>query len=88
MVDDSDFGLLVSPSLDTRHASLAAEPAEPHLRNIRQLTFGGQNAEAYFSFDGTKLIFQSTNNWSADGADPVKSPSGARLGCYQMYVMD
>ncbi len=61
---------------------------EPHLQNIRQLTFGGQNAEAYFSFDGTKLIFQSTNNWSADGADPVKSPSGARLGCYQMYVMD
>ena len=36
---------------------------ERHLKNIRQLTFGRQNAEAYFSFDGTKLIFQSTNNW-------------------------
>lgn len=36
------------------------EPNEPHLRNIRQLTFGGQNAEAYFSQDGTHLIFQST----------------------------
>jgi Tol biopolymer transport system component len=33
---------------------------EKHLRNIRQLTFGGENAEAYFSFDGKKLIFQST----------------------------
>ena len=33
---------------------------ERHLRNIRQLTFGGQNAEAYFSFDGTRIIFQST----------------------------
>jgi len=32
---------------------------EPHLRNIRQLTFGGDNAEAYFSPDGTKLSFQS-----------------------------
>ncbi len=35
-------------------------PAEKHLRNIRQLTFGGTNAEAYFSFDGTRLVFQST----------------------------
>jgi TolB protein len=32
---------------------------EKHLRNIRQLTFGGENAEAYFSPDGTQLIFQS-----------------------------
>ena len=35
-------------------------PLEKHLRNIKQLTFGGTNAEAYFSFDETKLIFQST----------------------------
>lgn len=34
-------------------------PQEKHLRNIRQLTFGGNNAEAYFSYDGKKLIFQS-----------------------------
>lgn len=33
---------------------------EKHLQNLKQLTFGGQNAEAYFSYDGTKLIFQST----------------------------
>ena len=40
----------------------AAPPAnaERHLRNIRQLTFGGENAEAYFSEDGKRLIFQST----------------------------
>lgn len=31
---------------------------EKHLRNLRQLTFGGENAEAYWSNDGTKLIFQ------------------------------
>ena len=37
-----------------------AERPEKHLANIRQLTFGGQNAEAYFSADGKKLIFQST----------------------------
>lgn len=35
-------------------------PEEKHLRNVRQLTFGGENAEAYFSSDGNKLIFQST----------------------------
>jgi Tol biopolymer transport system component len=35
---------------------------EPHLANIRQLTFGGENAEAYFSVDGTELSFQSTRD--------------------------
>ncbi|MGB7930898.1 MAG: hypothetical protein WCH04_01500 [Gammaproteobacteria bacterium] len=33
---------------------------ETHFRNLRQLTFGGENAEAYFSHDGRELIFQST----------------------------
>jgi len=33
-----------------------------HLSNLRQLTFGGENAEAYFSFDGSRLIFQSTRD--------------------------
>ena len=37
-------------------------PEEKHLRNIRQLTFGGENAEAYFSGDGKKLLFQSTRD--------------------------
>jgi Tol biopolymer transport system component len=37
-----------------------APPLERHLHNIRQLSFGGQNAEAYFSPDGKQLIFQST----------------------------
>lgn len=35
---------------------------EPHLANIRQLTFGGENAEAYLSVDGTELSFQSTRD--------------------------
>lgn len=37
-------------------------PGEKHLANLRQITFGGQNAEAYFSHDGTELIFQSTRD--------------------------
>ncbi|MCU0395071.1 MAG: hypothetical protein MUF29_04130 [Chitinophagaceae bacterium] len=36
-------------------------PEEKHFRNIRQLTFGGDNAEAYFSYDNKWLIFQKTN---------------------------
>jgi Tol biopolymer transport system component len=39
---------------------LFADPIEPNLANIKQLTFGGQNAEAYFSNDGKHLTFQST----------------------------
>lgn len=34
------------------------DPQEKHLTNIRQLTFGGENAEAYWSPDGSQLIFQ------------------------------
>lgn len=37
-----------------------AEPRESHLANVRQLTFGGENAEGYWSPDGRELIFQST----------------------------
>src|SRR5678810_1054877 len=48
-------------------------PNEKHLRNLKQLTFGGENAEAYFSSDGKQLIFQSTR----DGH-----------GCDQIYTMN
>jgi len=61
---------------------------ERHLANIRQLTVGRQNAEAYFSFNGTKLIFQSTNNWMKDPSVSPRKPAESGLGCYQMYVMD
>ena len=35
-------------------------PSETHLKNVQQLTFGGDNAEAYFSFDSKWIIFQRT----------------------------
>src|SRR6266699_2375258 len=56
----------------TQTAALAL-PQEKHLRNMKQLTFGGENAEAYFSSDGKKLIFQSTR----DGRE-----------CDQIYTMN
>jgi len=49
-------------------------PGERHLRNIRQLTFGGNNAEAYFSPDGERLIFQRQEHTGS--------------GCDQQYVMN
>jgi len=45
----------------------------PHLDNIKQLTFGGQNAEAYWSPDGKRLIFQSTRD---------------KLQCDQIFIMN
>ncbi|MFN0180467.1 MAG: TolB family protein [Gemmatimonadales bacterium] len=37
---------------------IAPTAGERHLSNIRQLTFGGNNAESYFSADGKRLVFQ------------------------------
>jgi TolB protein len=65
--------------------SQRVEAQETRLKNLRQLTFGGQNAEAYFSFDGNKLIFQSTRppyecdqifSMNVDGSDVKLLNSG------------
>ncbi len=36
-------------------------PEEKHFKSIRQITFGGDNAEAYWSWDDKQMIFQSNN---------------------------
>jgi dipeptidyl aminopeptidase/acylaminoacyl peptidase len=36
-------------------------PEETHFKNVQQLTFGGDNAEAYWSYDGNYLVFQRTS---------------------------
>jgi TolB protein len=53
------IALIVAFILSSRAQSPLHYSGEDHLRNIRQLTFGGQNAEAYFSPDGKRLVFQS-----------------------------
>lgn len=53
-------------SADTSTTNLLYE-GEKHLANLKQLTFGGDNAEAYFSFDSKSLSFQSTNpEWGVE----------------------
>ncbi len=40
---------------------------EKNFSTVKQLTFGGDNAEAYFSFDDEMIVFQSNNPaWSLD----------------------
>jgi len=51
------------------------DPREVHLQNVRQLTFGGENAEAYFSFDGSQLVYQAT-------------PRNPQQACDQIFVMN
>jgi len=59
------LSLACSPEADstpeTGAQSDLLQPEEVHLRNARQLTFGGENAEAYFSADDRFLILQSTH---------------------------
>ena len=47
-------------------ARVESNPQEANLRNLRQLTFGGQNAEAYWSKDGKRIVFQSRQPMFAD----------------------
>src|SRR2546426_4799744 len=79
-------------------ASLAPDSGEVHLRNLRQLTFGGQNAEAYFSASGRLLIFQRQGPdehcdqmyiMGADGSGPHRVSSGlGRTTCGYFYDHD
>lgn len=72
------------------------DPRENHLRHVKQLTFGGQNAEAYFSFDGQRLIFMSTRppyecdqifTMKTDGSDQrLVSTGKGRTTCGYFYA--
>lgn len=55
------FSVTVSAQQHAAPADTLHYPEETHFRNLRQLTFGGDNAEAYFSYDGKWLVFQRTN---------------------------
>lgn len=53
-----------------QNGSLAVS-GERHFKNVKQLTFGGENAEAYFSSNGKQLIFQSKRD--GNGCDRIYS---------------
>lgn len=54
--------LLTSAIYFGQEGTVQPHPKERHLKNIHQLTSVGENAEAYFSFDGKQVIFQSTRS--------------------------
>lgn len=68
---------------------------EKHLKNIKMLTNDGENAEAYYSFDGKKLVFQSTFDtiecdqiftMNVDGSDKKMISTGyGRTTCAYYY---
>ena len=54
--------LLAAPWLaQAQSAGALHDEREAHLADVRQMTFGGENAEAYWSPDGTELVFQRTH---------------------------
>jgi len=46
-------------------------PGEKHFKSLKKLTFGGDNAEAYWSFAGDKLIFQANNPAWGESCDQI-----------------
>ena len=81
------FAAKVRSVADTKaggmNASLAY-PGEKHLKNIRQLTFGGESAEAYFSIDDKYLSFQHQGQFY----DPrTRAKVGPDIPCDQIYTV-
>src|SRR5687767_16008240 len=81
---------------DTDRPPPAMPGQERHLAAIRQLTNGGENAEAYFSPDGSRLIFQKTQppdipcdqifTMKIDGSDARRVSTGTgRTTCGYFY---
>ena len=74
-----------TPSAQTEATIIDPLPEETRLGELRQLTFGGENAEAYLSFDESRLIFQSKRDgmqcdqiftMSLDGSSQTRVSNG------------
>lgn len=72
----------LQPIEDTLHY-----PDEKHFKNIQQLTYGGDNAEAYFSFDNKWIIFQRTNPKEGLNCDQIFIGKVPKMGEKFAYKM-
>jgi Tol biopolymer transport system component len=73
------LGLAATPAIPPTPRPFPAEPGEVHLADLRQLTLEGENAEAYWSFDGKELVFQARSPgencdriWRLPLAEPLR----------------
>ena len=70
-----DKKAIIIESTDSERTAALIKSGEKHFKTLNQLTFGGDNAEAYWSFDDLQLVFQATNpDWNTE--------------CDQIYVFD
>ena len=93
--DPPDLRRLSPPGPKQPGRRVLHDPREVHLADIRQLTFGGENAEAYWAEDGLKLSFQTTRppyacdqifSLPADGAAPSLLSTGkGKTTCAYFY---
>jgi TolB protein len=84
-----------TPRVQSPRATPGSASAERHLRSVMKLTSGGENAEAYFSTDGSRLVFQSTRGgypcdqiytMRIDGSDQRRVSTGTgRTTCGYFY---
>ncbi|MEZ4801523.1 MAG: hypothetical protein R2797_02035 [Gelidibacter sp.] len=73
--DKNELRSHASKSTETISDDSLMFPGEKHFKSIKQITFGGDNAEAYWSFDDKQIIFQSNNKkWG--------------VNCDQMFLMN
>ncbi|MCY1003846.1 M20/M25/M40 family metallo-hydrolase [Myxococcus sp. MISCRS1] len=63
----------IAPGSDSTASQVPALPEEVRLADLRQMTFGGENAEAYWSFDGKQLSLQARHEG---------------MGCDRIYRME
>jgi Tol biopolymer transport system component len=62
VLKNTTFGDITQPGKNPHPANDTIQyPEEVHFKNVQQLTFGGDNAEAYWSYDSKWLVFQRTN---------------------------
>lgn len=93
MMSCSDKSGNTEDGLKEKDAQVAAPadtliyPQEKHLKNVRQLTYGGDNAEGYFSFNDEMITFQRRNkneNLPCDQIFTGKLPVGNEPFSYSM----
>lgn len=74
--------LLMVTSAFGQSPGVLHDERELHLADVRQMTSGGENAEAYWSPDGTELVFQRTHTpYACDQIFkmPVSDPAAMSL---------